>query len=147
MFLDALLLLSDAQAISADAYSTNTIDLGNSTVKRRIGTGEPMALAIQVDVAADHTDGDETYAFQLLQSANADLSSGDIIELRTISYADLTAGKILYLNLPPGQPTKRYIGLYIDVGGTTPTITLTAWLTPLSMIEQRTDYAIGSAML
>jgi hypothetical protein len=42
MFIDSFLLLSDSQAVTADAASTNTIDLGNVSPKRDIGNGEPM---------------------------------------------------------------------------------------------------------
>ena len=35
MITDALLQLSDAQAVTASAYSTNTIDLGSARHRRR----------------------------------------------------------------------------------------------------------------
>ena len=52
MIMDAQLLFSDAQAITAAAGSTNTIDLG---AVRDIGTGENLYLVVTVDVA--FTDG------------------------------------------------------------------------------------------
>lgn len=143
MILDALGLLWDAAALTADAASTNTIDLGNVTPKNDPGNGEPMCLAIQVDVAADHTSGDETYEFQFIQSANADLGTPDNLISRTIAYSDLTAGALQYIPIPKGAITKRYIGAYFNGGGTTPTITVTAWLSPLSMVEKRATYAKG----
>jgi hypothetical protein len=137
MFLDALLLVSDAQAITADAVSTNTIDLGNPTVKNRIGSGEPMAFLITIDVAADFTTADETYVFEVIQSANANLSSPDIIAQRAIlDAAGRAAGARHIIPIPPGYPTKRYLGLNYNVGGTTPTVTVTAVLMPLSMAEE-----------
>jgi hypothetical protein len=135
MFIDALLLLSDAQAFSADAYTTNTIDLGNVTPKREIGTGEPLALGLSVDVAADFTTEDETYAFLLVQSVNADLSSHDTIATFTFTAAQLVAAAIFVLPIPPGFPTKRYIGGRFDGGGTTPTVTATIWLSLQSMLS------------
>lgn len=146
-FIDYQLLLSDAQAITVDAVSESVLDFGSPTVKRRIGTGEPMVVAFQVDVAAIHDDADETYELQLIQSDNADLSNPDILVKETFAYTELAAGKIVYLPVPPGRPTKQYFGAYYNTGGTTPSVTLTAWLAPQSMIESRTDYAIGSAML
>jgi hypothetical protein len=143
MLLDAQLLLSDAQAVTADAASTNTIDLGDVTPKRVIGDGEPMALVIVVDVAADATTGDETYEFQLIESANANLSSPDIILAKSVAAASLTAGAKVVIPVPPGSPVKRYLGAYYNVGGTTPTITCTAFLQPLSMVEKRVLYANG----
>ena len=147
MFIDALLTVSDAQAITADAVSTNTIDLGNPTVKNRIGSGEPMAFLVTVDVSADGTTGDETYAFEVISSASANLSSPTVLNRRAFvagQHTQLTAGTRLVLAVPSGTPTQRYLGLNYDVGGTTPTITVTAALMPLSMAEESiTNYAKG----
>jgi hypothetical protein len=137
MFIDALLLVSDAQAVTADAVSTNTIDLGNPTIKNRIGSGEPMAFLVTVDVAMDFTTGDEAYSFEVIQSANANLSSPDIIAVRTVlNAAERAAGARFVIPIPPGMPQKRYLGLNYNVGGTTPTGTFTASLMPQSMAEE-----------
>ena len=143
MYIDSLLLLSDAQAFSADAASTNTIDLGNVTPKRNFGDGEPMAMCISVDVAADATTGDETYEFQFIQSANADLTSPDILMARAIARADLTLGSLHVVPIPPGAVTKRYIGGFFNGGGTTPTITATIWVTSQNMLQRYQSYAKG----
>lgn len=146
MFIDALLLLSDAQAVTADAYSTNTLDLGNVTPKRQVGSGEPLEVVVAVDVAADFTTGDETYAFLLVQSANADLSSHETIATYTILAATLVAGYIFRIPIPPGFPTLRYLGLRFDVGGTSPTITVTAAVQPTSMASLRVPVAYADAI-
>jgi hypothetical protein len=39
MFIDALTLIWDATALTTDTASTSSIDLGNVTPKREIGTG------------------------------------------------------------------------------------------------------------
>lgn len=146
MILDAQTLLSDAQAVTADAASTNTIDLGNVTPKNDIGNGEPLVAVFTVDVAADATTGDETYEFQVIQSANADLSSPDILVKTDTSYitrATLIAGYQLVLPIPPGLVTKRYLGAYYNVGGTTPTITVTASVVPQSFVPKIKSYADG----
>lgn len=143
MFVDALLLLSDAQAVSADAVSTNTIDLGNVTPKRDIGTGEPMEVVIQIDVAADFTTGDETYAFEVISSAAANLGTPTVLARRVIAASLLTAGSIHRIPVPPGSITQRYLGVNYDVGGTTPSVTVTAFLQPSSMgsVEKPVSYA------
>jgi hypothetical protein len=140
MFIDALLLVSDAQAITADAASTNTIDLG--AVNMRMGSGNPLVFFFSIDVAADITTGDETYAFQVIQSAAANLATPDILALRTIAAADLKAGMKQTVGIPIGTPTKRYLGAYYDVGGTTPTITVTAGVVPQNFVD-RYDYYPG----
>ncbi len=147
MFIDALLLVSDSQAVTADAVSTNTIDLGNPTVKNRIGSGEPMAFLITVEVSADGTTGDETYAFEVISSAAANLSSPTVLNRRACTagqHTQLTAGTRLVLPVPPGFPQQRYIGVNYDVGGTTPSITVSAALMPQSLAEESiASYAKG----
>lgn len=143
MILDAQTLLSDAQAVTADAVSTNTIDLGDVTPKRDIGSGEPLALVFTVDVAADATTGDETYQFELIQSANANLTSADVLAAMAVAAASLTAGAQVVLPVPPGVITKRYIGANYNVGGTTPTITVTASIVPQSFVPKIKSYADG----
>lgn len=141
MILDALLLLSNAQAFSADAYTTNTVDL--LAANRPIGTGEPMAVLITIDVAADFTTGDETYEFQFVQSVNADLTSHDVLSRGTFTAAQLAAGKRYALDIPVGQPTKRYIGGRFDGSGTTPTVTATIAIVPRSFVESNKIYHPG----
>lgn len=147
MFLDALLLVSDAQAVTATAFSTNTIDLGASTPKREIGTGEAMGFGVIVDVAADFTTGNETYQFDLVQSANANLSSPDVIASYVRTAAQLPAGSMHFIPIPPGWPQKQYLGLQYTTGGTTPTITVTAWLTARDLFSiQAKAYAKNYAV-
>lgn len=143
MIVDALLQLSDAQAFAATAFSTNTIDLGNPTVKNQIGSGEPMVLACQVDVAADHTTGDETYEFETVQSANANLSTPDIIGRIAIPGTTLVAGYKFAVDVSVGFPTKRFLGLQAVLGGTTPSITLTCFLMPRKFVDDWIPYAKG----
>lgn len=144
MILDSLMQLSNSQAVTADAYTTNTIDLGNVTPKRSVGTGEPLVMVVNVEVAADFTTGDETYAFEFVQSANADLSSHTALVTRTIAASLLTAGSIHPIPVPAEAITARYIGGRFDVGGTSPTITCSVYLQPASMAAQKpATYASG----
>lgn len=141
MIIDAQTLLWDAAALTSDAVSTNTYDTG--VVDNGLDIGEPMAAVIQVDVAADFTTGDETYQFNLLQSANANLSSADILVSIVRTAAQLTAGSIHVIPFSPGSISKRYIGLGYDGGGTSPTITVTAWITTMDMIQRDKNYPDG----
>lgn len=149
MFLDALLLVSDAQALTATALSTNTIDLSLTAPIRRIGDGEPVGFGMIIDVGADFTTGDETYAFQVIQSATANLASATILSARSIvptaspATSLLAAGKSYFFGVPPGTPTQQFIGLNYVLGGTTPTITVTSWLTLQSMMDKLQTYAKG----
>lgn len=144
MFLDSQLLLSDAQALTATAVSTNTIDTALAT--NEVGAGEPMALVFTVDVAADTASADETYQFQLIQSANANLSSQDVLlqtDTSFITRATLVAGYKVVIPIPPGMKTKRYLGARYVLGGTTPSVTVTAFIQPMSMIQMDNNYPDG----
>ena len=108
MFIDSQLLLSDAQALTATADSTNVIDLGSD---RDVGRGCPMALFISVDVAADVASGNETYQFQLETDDNAGMSSSTIVADATIDKTALTAGSRHVI--PMGITNERYLqGVY-----------------------------------
>ena len=146
MIIDAQLLFSDAQAITADAVGTNVIDL---TIDRSIGNGEPMAVVFVVDVAADQTTGDEDYAFHVEYASDAaQTTARKLIGYRNFESgtpaapfndADLlVAGFKFVIPIPPTalSESERYLGIRYDVTGTTPTITMTAFLAPLSSIEQ-----------
>ena len=141
MYQDAQLLLSDAQAVTADAGSTNVIELANLTSQYL--DGEPMAVVITVDVAADATTGDETYAFVIQTDDNSSFSSTTAVLSQTVLAAALTVGAQIVMLIPVGVSLERYLRLYFDVGGTTPTVTVTASVMPLSMIDKRKFYPKG----
>lgn len=138
MIIDAHTLLWDAVALTADAVTTNTYDSGAAGTDLTIGEG--LVAVVQVDVAADTTTGDETYEFQVIQSANANLSSADILGSITRTAAQLTAGSLHYLPVPQASKTKRYLGLNFNGGGTTPTITVTAWFAPSTSLQAHKAY-------
>lgn len=127
MFLDALGLVSDVQVVATGpAVSTHTIDLGVATPSRRIGTGEPMGFAVTVDLAATGT-----VLIEAIQSDNADLSAADVISSVTGAAAAYPTGAAVFVPIPPGSPTKRYVGLRY----TATTIRVTAWLTTQSLFS------------
>lgn len=151
MILDSQLLFSDAQAITADAVGTNVIDLSQD---RALGIGEPMAVLFSVDVAADQTTGDEDYTFEVEYASNAAQTTGrQLIGRRVFESgtptapaqdADLlVAGFQFYIPIPPTDlsESERFLGIRYDVTGTTPTITVTAALIPLSMAQKSVSYA------
>ena len=130
MMIDHQEVLSDAQALTATADSTNHRDLGSD---RDIGRGEPMALVLIVDVAADTTTGDETYQFQVETDDNTSFTSSTIIADRTIAGSALTAGSRHVI--PLAHANERYVQGVYTLAGTTPSVTVTAFLQPMSMID------------
>ena len=146
MLIDFQTLLSDSQAFSATGVSTNTMDMGSPTPKNDVGSGEPLAAVFTVEVAADLASGDETYQFQVIQSANANLSSQDVLlqtDTAYITKAILVAGYQLVIPVPPDLVTKQYLGIRLVLGGTTPTITISASILPLKAVKVGRMYAKG----
>jgi hypothetical protein len=137
-YVDAQTLLWDAAALTASAVSTNTYDTLAATTD--VTRGEELSLVITVDVAADFTTGNETYEFRVIQSAAANLGSATVLASRTILASALTAGSIHVLPLPAGSKTLRYLGADCVLAGTTPTITVTAWLTASDMAPVTPTY-------
>ncbi|MCH2240982.1 MAG: hypothetical protein MK041_03400 [Aquabacterium sp.] len=119
MMLDALLQLSSAQAVTATAVSTNVIDLSQP---RDIGVGEDLYATFGVDTSATAA-GAATVTFEVIVSANSDLSSPTVIAATgAIPKAELTAGRApISLPIPPtaipSAPLgQRYLGVRYTVG-------------------------------
>lgn len=145
MFVDAQLQFSAAQALVATAASTNIIDTGvnfaGTEVDRNIGIGEPMHAMVCVIVAADATTGDETYQFDL--QTDAAVGFGTVVTLysRIISRTLLIAGSLWSLPIPADAPQiKRYLRMNYTLGGTTPLITVSAFLQPMNMTQNFVVY-------
>lgn len=124
MYLDAFLRVSNAQAFGAAAVSTDSIDLGNVTPKRRIGTGEAMGFGFVVTTAG-------TVAASLLEvisATDAALTAAILVHAaRSIPLAETTIGSLHFVDLPMGTPTQRHLGVRVTTAAGT--ISATAWLT------------------
>jgi hypothetical protein len=142
MFVDANTQLSSAQQVTADAVSTNKLDLGNTTPKRHIGTGEPMCVAVVITAAGTNSG---SLDIQVVESANADLSSSTVLSIRRLATADLAAGKTFIVGIPGGKPNARYFGLNYDVTGTVD-VTVSAHITPTSMASESTPESYADAI-
>ena len=129
MIMDALLLVSDAQAFGAAAVSTNSIDLGlpggvGTPPKREIGTGEPMGFGFQIDVSGTVAPS----LVEIISATDAALTAGILVHAsRTILLAEALAGSLWFIPLPMGTPTQRFLGIRVTTAGGT--ITATSWLT------------------
>lgn len=116
MYTDKLLRVSEDQAITADAASTNTIDLGTA---RDIGEGTTLYMMFTVTEAFNNA---TSVALQVITSASADLSTPTVRTAQTIALAGLTLGARFALPIPPALASlgQRYLGAYYDVTGTAP---------------------------
>lgn len=104
MITDALLLFSDAQAITAAAGSDNTIDQG---IARDIGTGEDLYVVVSVDVAFTDSGSDSTLAVALEGDSTTTFTPDGTVTLFTIP-ALAAAGNIYYAKLSPGMAPLAY---------------------------------------
>jgi len=152
MYIDNQNELSDSQAVSGagSVTGTNVIDLSQN---RSIGNGEAMAVAFFIEVAADQGTGDESYEFQVEYATNAGQSTGrQLVGSRLFEAGTPTApaqdadllvsGFTVIVPIPPTKLTEsaQFIGIRYVTGGTTPTITVSAALMPLSTIDATNDY-------
>jgi hypothetical protein len=132
-YLDAQLLLSDSQALTATAASTNVIDFGTLA---GVAAGEPLALVIAIEVAADNTTGNETYVATLQTDGDEAFGSAQTVASFTIP-AGAAAGTTVCLPFIPNQSlSEQYYRVNYTLGGTTPTVTLSAYVTLLSMVSK-----------
>lgn len=125
MIFDATLLFSDAQAITADAASTNYIDLGatgtpygGSALVRDIGPGCRIPIAVTVGASFNSL---TSLTINLQVDDNTSFSSATTVSSVTYLLAELTAGAVLnYPDYVPQGTDERYFRLQYDVTGTNP---------------------------
>jgi hypothetical protein len=140
MILDAFLRFDDGTtSITATGVSPDKIDLG--IAGNNIGIGEPMGVYVTVTVAADNTTTDETYVVGV--SVDDDPAFGSSTELASFSIpAGTAAGTKYFLPIPPNEVASdsRYMALSYTLGGTTPSVSLEAYLQPQSMVQNNVLY-------
>lgn len=153
MLLDAQTQFSDSQAVTSSAVGENVIDLSQD---RNIGAGEPMAVLFCVEVAAGQTGGDETYTIDVEYATNAAQTTGRQLVGRRVFEAGtptapnqdadlLVAGFKFYIPVPPVNlsESERYLGIRYTTGGSTPTLTVSAFLVPLKLAELVSNHPSG----
>ena len=115
MITDKLLRVSEDQAVTSTAVSTDTIDLG---VARDMGEGTPLYMNFAVTTAMT---GGTSIKFEVITSAAANLGSPTVIgSSDAILTAALTLGKNIVVRLNPDIAGKgqRYLGARYTVSGT-----------------------------
>lgn len=138
MILDGQLTFSDAQAVTAAAASTNSVDLG---AVRDIGTGEPLYVVVTVDVAMTDSGSDSSLAVALEGDSTTTFTPDGTDALFTIP-AVAAAGNTYIARLSPGMNALkyRYIQLkYTPANGNLTTGSFSAYLT--HDIQQVVNYA------
>lgn len=128
MIIDDTLVWSDHQAITADAASTNIIDLGaagtafghSAAVRRDIGIGTSIPVYVTVTEAFN-----TLTSLTIIMQVDDDVAFGSAKEVaRSQAYplADIDAAgaKLFWPASIPEGVDERYVRLYYDVGGSNP---------------------------
>lgn len=109
-YIDQNLVLSDAQAVTATAVSTKSID--TATALRNIGSGNQVEVLVSVGTAFTAA-GAATMTVALQDSAD-NTTFADVLVSPAIAVASLTAGfEALRVRVP--ATTRRYIALNYTV--------------------------------
>lgn len=131
MIVDINTQMSDSQALTATAVSTDILDLDNDN---NIGKGEPLAVAVSIEVAADFTTGDETYNF-IVESATDEAFTAPIAIAGSgpLNGNTLQVGRIVVI--PLGHFNEQFLRVNYTLAGTTPSVTVNTYLLPLSDVD------------
>lgn len=136
MLLDKRLEFSDAQSLTGTAASTNLVDLrglggpvaaGTANANPRdVGAGGPLYWVTSLDVLADGTTGDETYTIALQSDDATAFGSAATVDSFTIPRST-PAGTIYARKVP--AVAEQFVRAYYTLAGTTPSVTLSSYLT------------------
>lgn len=136
--IDAQTRLGSAQALSASGATTDYLDISKA---RNLGDGEVMALVFTVTTAIAGTTPTCSFAVQS-DSSNA---FGTAVTHETVApaAATLTAGAQVVVPIPSGILISQFVRGFLTLGGTTPTISVTTDIVPLSTVKKTALYASG----
>lgn len=123
MWIDTRTEFSDSQALTANAASTNVIDIGQNA--RNIGRGNPLYLVVQTETVADAGNGNETYSVTLQTDDSDSFASATDLMSFDIPRGSVAGTRFVAL-LPQGN--ERYLRLNYALGGTSPSVTLNAFI-------------------
>jgi hypothetical protein len=146
MIYDITNLFSDGQAITGDARSTNTIDLGatgtpfgaSAALVRDIGKGSRVPLSVIVSQTFNNL---TSLTISLQVDDNDAFSSAKTVAQIVVPAADLVVGRQLpFPDYVPEGTNERHLSLYYDVTGTNPS---TGALTAGIVAARQTNFVGG----
>lgn len=133
--------LSAAQALAASGASTDVVRVG-----KNFGIGEVMCVVFTLDAVAEAGDADETYKAKLeTDDAAAFGSATQIGEEVTIARGSAIGTRKIIV-IPPNVNADDWLRAYYTLGGTTPSLTVTARIMPLAMVPQEVTYPAGNTI-
>lgn len=130
MIIDKQNQFSDSQVITADAASTNLIDMGSG---RDLGPGTPLTVGIAITEAFNTL---TSMTIQVQCDDNTGFSSARTLTQLSLTLAELVLGRQVSVPLP-SERVERYVRLNYDVVGTNPTLgKISAWLTTPDALQR-----------
>lgn len=109
MFIDKLLQVSNEQAVTASAASTDVIDFGQTNPNSGLNRNTTMAITVDESATAA---GAATVAFSIQDSAD-NSTFADVAVTGVIAKADIAAGKQFLIPMPVKH--RRYLRVYYTV--------------------------------
>lgn len=129
-YVDNNLVLSDAQAVTATAASSKSVDF--ATALRNIGSGNEIELVVNVATACSSSTA-TTVTFAIQDSAD-NSSFADVVVSPAVSAASLTLGAEPFRTLLP-----RTLRRYVQVNYTVATGSLAAGAFTAYLTDERQD--------
>lgn len=134
MYVDAKLLFSDAQAVTAAAASTDYLDLGSA---RDLGTGQPLYVVIICDVAMTDGSSNSTLTVSLQGDSTTTFTPDGSQTLVTIP-ALTAVGTKFVIPIAPELTKYRYLQLYYTPNnGDLTTGSFTAFITTNPQLDAK----------
>jgi hypothetical protein len=107
---DFPMMLSDSQAVGADANSTNFLDTELTIPGWE--RGQPAAVVVTVETAPGGTTGVQFIVVH--KTSEPTVNDANLVTVRVLN-ADLVAGDQIVIPLPGGVKLLRYVRLYYDL--------------------------------
>jgi hypothetical protein len=145
MFMDADLVFSDAQAVTATAASTSYYDTGplySGNTGRNLGVSNEIYISTTVDVAMTDSGSDSTITVTLETDDNTSFSSAATVATLFTIPAVTPAGSKFFARVPIAGtvPFERYLQIkYTATGGNLTTGSFTTAI--VKNIDNWTSYA------
>ena len=139
MILDSQLLFSDAQALTATAASTNSVDFGSTL---DLGLGQEIWVALNVDVAFTDVGSDSTITVTIENDGDSAFGSPTTVQTLGTFPALSAVGAAIFARIQPGAIVERYARLkYTTANGNLTTGSVTAAI--VTGIQKQVIYPKG----
>lgn len=140
MITDKQLEFASAQAVTAQAVSTNVVDLKKAGID--IGAGENVYVHVNCDVAMTDSGSDSTITAELVTDDNSGMSSAVVVQTLGVFPALSAVGAKVLARIQPSNLFERYIAIrFTPTGGNLTTGSFSAHI--LKDADVQKSYASG----